>query len=84
MVSAVILFVQLALGCEKAVTVFTEYSVARTIEHLGGRNGQVFSAIIRGYSYEAIKKHFGLNDQELKIIREKGTDYIWDLKQRGL
>ena len=59
---------------------FSEYAIAKTIEQLGGKDGQVFSAIIRGYTYAAIAKHYEMPIEQVMEVLRRGTDIIWPMR----
>ena len=66
-------------GCDKELTSsdITEYRVAQTIERLGERDGRIFGAIINGYKYRVIARHFGVSLEYVLEVKRKGLEDVW-------
>jgi len=70
--------------CGRTLTpFFSEYSIAKTIEHLG-RDGPAFSLILHGMSYDKIAAKYGISTKEVIDISYRGIDLMMLLKKRGL
>ncbi len=77
----ILLLLSLAFAsCDKQLShPFTEVRVAKAIGELGP-DGRVFSAIIRGFSYDAIAKHFGIPVERVVAIGREGADIVFRLR----
>lgn len=71
----------LAKDCDENFLPSTdEFAIAQTIGKLGGVDGRIFSAVIRGYTYSAVAKHFKITPEAVIAITTRGTDIMWDFQ----
>lgn len=59
---------------------FSAYAISLTIEQLGGKEGRVFGAIMRGYTYTAIADHYKMPIEQVMEVLRRGTDIIWPMR----
>lgn len=59
---------------------FTPEAVAQVVERLGERDGRIFGAVVNGYKYAKIAKHFGVTVEYVLEIKRKGLENLWLLR----
>lgn len=79
MIFILLLSIANAQDCGKNLTPpFTEYNIAKAIEVLGPRDGRLFGAVMNGYTYEAVAKHYGFTTEWVIEVTRRGADLIWE------
>ncbi len=74
-------------ACEKSLVkqrFFSEYSIAKAIEELGNRDGNIFVAVIHGVPNRRIREKHAVSDLEIEAISHRGIDIMLKLKREGL
>ena len=69
--------------CEAALY-FSEYNIAKSIEMLGQRDGEMFALSLHGIPTDVIAKRYGLTDTEVLRRINRGMRYLIENKDKGL
>ena len=90
MVGALFLALSLSFGgchdwlAPRAARMFSEYSIAKTIEQLGPKDGAVFAHMLHGITYDRIAKRFRVTVEEVKAIAHSGHALLMYYKDLGV
>ncbi len=63
---------------------FSDYSIAKAIEELGGKEGVIFSYAIRGYAYETVAKKYDVDPDLVVAITRRGVTIADKYRREGL
>ena len=58
--------------CGRFLSPAMEFGIAKAMEQLGDTDGMIFSYAIRGFTYDAVARHFKTTPENVINITEKG------------